>query len=341
MNAEILQYRDPFRPLLEIMKTIYSCYRDLINQKQDQIILLFITASVCVTWFFITQEHGWGGDHQLITSLSFSAGDHLDHIGPNHYRAPNWKLMKVQQARVASVWLSGKYLDLLNPESVEEFNFAIGFYQFFWLVLTFFVLWKGGLLNPKVTLLVFAGLIFTLCPDPMMYSWDMPSMFMWSLCFSLWYNGKYNWMVFVLILGTLFKESVALLAVLFFFIDLPWRRRIGLFGACFVGCIIIRMIIMHYLFGHVGVMNAAAGDKINGLFLFLTTPSNLRVVFVGAGVVFLSFLLPLPKAIKFLSVSMFVLLTVTPIMAGTGFYEPRQFDDILPILSFYVAKFIK
>lgn len=323
-------------PLIEQFKGIKSYWT------REKLALLIFTVSVCATWFFITQEHGWGGTHNLYSSYIFTADSHLDHIGPNH----NPKLAgghfngihSTWKGRILSLWCAGRLMDLLNPESVDEMNFAVGFYQLAWFVATITLLWLSKLYNLRVLLLIFAGLMYGLTPEATMYPWDMPSMFMWTLVYVLWIKEKYHWMVAFLIFGTLFKETVAVLAFLLFFTKLPRRRQAALFSICFLGCVVVRLVVTHYVLGQTALVNLAVSPGIPRIdFLasaenFFTTPFNLTIFFAGAGLVFVSFLLPIDRSIKWILGIMFVSVTIEPILCQ-GAYECRLFDDIVPVLA--------
>ena len=316
---------------------------------KEQWATFIITVSLCLTWFNICQEHGWGGDHDLLTSFVFTAMSHSNHIGPNHNPkiagGHFGSLQSAWKGRVLSLWCAGVLIDLLDPESIDEMNFAVGFYQLFWLVATILLLWLVKLFNLRVMLFVFIGLIFSLTPDPTIYPWDMPSMFMWTLVYVLWHYGKLGWMTVAIILGTLFKETVAVLALLFLFRDGAKARRIDLFVICFVGCVVCRLLISHFVLGQTTLINFASTpgwpsglNIFNEITRFFSDPFNLRILFVGGGVFLVAFIFPIDKRIKFIMGVTLLCLTVEPILCH-GNYECRVFDDILPILAVQLRGF--
>jgi hypothetical protein len=278
---------------------------------------------------------------------------HLDHIGPNHNPKNAVShfdgLQSVWKGRILSLWCAGKLMDLLDPESVDEMNFAVGFYQLFWFVATIVLLWLVKLYNVRVVLFIFIGLIFSLTPEPTIYPWDMPSLFMWALVYVLWHFKKLEWMTLAIIFGTLFKETVAVLALLLLFPDGGGKfkriKRIVLFAICFVGCVVARLCVSHFVLGQAALINLGASPGLPAdlnLFKetmrFFTDPFNLRILFVGGGIFWASFIFPIDKKIKFIMAVMLVCLTVEPILCH-GNYECRQFDDLLPILAIQLREF--
>lgn len=315
---------------------------------QPQLVLLIMTVSLTATWFLITQEHGWGGDHNLITSFIFTAMSGLNHIGPN-YNVPNphehfEMCIDVWKGRIGSLWLAGQWLHFLNPGSVAEINFAIGFWEMFWLIATLYLLWISQMYSLEVLLFLFVGLIFSLVPDVAMFPWDMPSMFFWTLTYILWSYRKYSWMIPVLILGTLFKETVAVLALLLLMSGdlLKWKRGLC-FSICFLGCLAVRLMVTHSL-GHAEVANYDGKSTFTwnllwhrNLIKFIMTPLNFEFLFLGGGTFLCAMILPIDKKIKIIVLVFTGLLIADALLSNTNF-EFRQWNDILPLLAIQLSR---
>lgn len=305
--------------------------KSLLQLKRNQLILVLVTFSLCLTWFSLCKGRGWGSNHNNLTSWAFSGDCNV--WGKPHY-AMIYPVMKV---RVASMWCAGRLIDWFDPGSVDAFAYLIGFYQLFWLVATILVLWFAREYTLQTGIILFAGLIFSLTPGDytIMFPWDMPSMFVWALAYVLWLKNRLNEMVITIILGTLFKETVALQAFLLFFSPCSRIRQAGLFAAAFIGCIIIRLAVTHDVLHGSTLFDCNIGWKLgffNGLLRFIFHPFNMRILLTGGGFAVAAMILPIKVEVKLLIVLLAIFTSVAAILDGTH-YESRQYDDLLPLIG--------
>ena len=318
----------------------FSAFRNVkskLQQEKNKLILLLVTFSLCAAWFSLCHGRGWGNNHNNLTSWAFSGDCKV--WGTPHY-AMIYPVMKV---RVASMWCAGRLIDQGDPRTVDDFAFLVGFYQLFWLVATILVLWFAKEYSLQTGIILFAGLMFSMTPGDhtIMFPWDMPSMFVWTLSYVFWLKNRLIEMVTTIVLGTLFKETVALQAFLLFFSSGSRIRQAWLFLAAFFGCVIVRLTVSHFVLHEATLFDCNTGWKVGfgqGLLNFIIHPFNMRVLMTGCGFALVAICLPIKAEIKALMVLFAVLTSVAAILDGTN-YESRQYDDLLPLIGINLKNF--
>ena len=179
----------------------------------------FIALSLCVTWFYNTRQWALTNDDNSITPFAFTGM--IEGIRSDHFKA----MGEVWKPRIGALWCAAESVKIYQPTTQEQFKDVFGIYNAAWLglVFTLFIIF---LKEPVfVIMATFAGLAYQsmvttyspLTTDVHILPWDMPAVFFWAFSFLLWQRKLYWPMVATIIMGTLFKESVALSAVLLFF----------------------------------------------------------------------------------------------------------------------------
>ena len=199
--------------------------------------------------------------------------------------------------------------------------------------------------NPLFVLpLVYAGLTYILTPPDrvLITPWDLPSMFFWTAAYLCWQRKLHLPMLAVIVLGTAFKETVAVTAFLFFFTTLSWRARWTWFGAAFVACLLVKLWITHAVLGECRIFTAdSAGHPGFAVFRDLINPHVNHFIWVNAGTFVLALCLPVrtlnDRGTKFLLFVFLAGLTGACVLAQTP-YEFRQFLDVLPISVLYLEQ---
>jgi len=355
------------------------------NAFKTKLVALFIALSLCVTWFYFMREVAPGNRINTITPAVFAsdvgggmmvqplrAGTNpviaFPTIPTTNGGAYNGPWPKVWQSRIAGPWLAGQLLQRkLEPLHVrdtngvaitgvmvklETFRNVFGLYQAVWLMLTFIVL-ICFVENPAFIIpVVFAGACYTLASprDVIMFPWDMPSMFFFTLACLLYMRGWFVWMLVTIVLGTAFKETVAVTAFLFFFTKLNWKQKAGFFGAAFVACLLLKLWITHAVMGHAQVFTADVShgppllEGLKLLLIKLFTPHLNHFIWVNGGTFVVAMLLPMrtlvDKGTKFVLALFFAGMTLACYWANT-YYEVRQFLDVLPVSVIYLSRTVE
>jgi len=170
-------------------------------------------------------------------------------------------------------------------------------------------------------------------------------MFFWTLSFLLWQRKNYQWMLAVIVLGTIFKETVAVTAFLFFFTTMNRRRRWIFFGAAFIMCLLLKLWITYSVLGQPKIFTADCHDHLGlDVLIDFFTPQVNHFIWINAGTFVLALCLPMrslnDKGTKFLLIAFFAGMTAACILANTSF-EFRQFLDVLPLSVLYLDKTIQ
>lgn len=325
---------------LNIIKEKFPAFgkaKNALRLDKSKFILLLVTVSLCVTWFSLCKGRGWGNNHNNLTSWAFSGFCQV--WGKPHYEM----LCPLVKVRVASMWCAGRLIDSCDPGSVEDFCYVVGFYQLFWLVATILVLWFAKEYTLQTGLILFVGLVFSMTPGPytILFPWDMPSMFMWTLSYVFWLKNRLKEMVITIILGTLFKETVALQAILLFFSPCGRIRQGWLFAAAFMGCIMVRLTVSHHVLHRYALFDCNTGWQLGfwrGLRRFISDPVNTGILLTDCGFALAAMLLPIKTEVKVLMLLFAMFTSVAAILDGTN-YESRQYDDLLPLIGINLKNF--
>jgi len=312
------------------------------NSVKIKLIAAFLALSLCATWAIFAHAAAHGNDHNSFTLYIFVADSHIH----GHYE----QLAKVWQARIGGNWIAGRLCDAFAENgdmTMPVYQNVFAFYQAAWLLLVFAALIFLADNPVFVIPLVYAGMTYMLTPpdNVVMTPWDLPSMFLWTLSYLLWQRKLYVPMLAVIVLGTAFKETVAVTAFLFFFTKLNWRSRATFFGAAFVGCVLLKLWISYAVFGHVRLFTADSQGHLGfQVFTDLIDPHINHFLWVNGGTFILALCLPMKtledQGTKFILCIFLLGMTAACLLAGT-IYEFRQFLDVLPISVLYLQRTIQ
>ena len=305
-------------------------------------IAAFIALSLCVTWFALTRAVANGNSKNSLTLYVFVADSHIR----GHYE----QLADVWKPRIGGNWIAGRLADAFAEDgrlTETAYQNMFGAYNAVWLLLIFAALicWAD---NPLFVIpLLFAGLCYSLTPpdNVSIFPWDMSSMFFWTLSFLLWQRKNYRWMLAAIVLGTVFKETVAVMAILFFFTTLSWRERWTLFGAACVACLFLKLWITYAVMGQARIFTADSSGHLSfNVLKGLFTAQLNHVLWVNGGTFIVALFLPMKaladQGTKLVLAVFLAGLTAACVLAGTDF-EYRQFLDVLPVSVLYLNRTIQ
>ncbi len=297
----------------------------------------------------MTRQSANGNRYSALAPLAFEGI--ADGIHNGHFES----LDTVWKPRVGALWCASTWLDLWTATTGEGFEDACGSYNAVWFGATL-LLMVLALKEPVFPVIsIFGGTIYSIsvCTYNSLYNnviifpWDVPAMFFWALAFILWLKKHYWQMAAAIVFGTLFKESVALVAILFFFSAVEWRRRFVFFAVVFMGCVAVRLVVTFIVLGHPAIFTAehsAYGSLWASLTRFCAWelhPHLNTIVWCNGGLMLGAFFLTATDAEDFGIITVLALLalalTVTPIIDNSN-YEVRQWTDCLPMLAIYFQR---
>jgi hypothetical protein len=316
--------------------------KGMTNLNKIKLVTAFLALTFCAMWFVFTRAAAPGNNHDSLTLFIFVADSHIH----GHYA----QLHDVWQTRIGGNWIAGRLCDALAPDgnlTIAVYQNIFAFYQTAWLLLIFVALFYLGENPLLVIALVYAGMTYTLTPPDsvIITPWDLPSMFFWTASYLLWRQKYYLPMLATIVVGSVFKETVAVTAFLFFFTPLSWRRRWTFFGGAFVMCLLLKMWITHAVFGQVRLFTADTQGHFGfAVFTDLINPHVNHVAWVNAGTFVLALCLPMrtlnDQGTKFILFAFLAGLTWACLLIGTA-YEFRQFLDVLPISVLYLNETVQ
>jgi hypothetical protein len=312
------------------------------NSVKIKLVAAFLALSFCATSAVFTHAAAHGNDHNSLTLYIFVADSHIH----GHYD----KLADVWKPRIGGNWIAGRLCDAFAENGdldMPVYQNVFAFYHTAWLLLIFGVLIFCADNPVFVIPLVYAGMTYILTPpdNVIITPWDLPSMFFWTISYLLWQRKHYLPMLAVIVLGTAFKETVAVTAFLFFFTTLSWRRRWTLFGAAFVACVLLKLWISYAVYGEVRIFTADTRTHFGfQVFKDFFDPHINHFIWVNGGTFIIALCLPMKTLIergtKFILVVFLLGMTAACILAAT-IYESRQFLDVLPISVLYLGQTIQ
>jgi len=230
--------------------------------------------------------------------------------------------------------------------TIGDFKNLVGLYNAVWLGMVFLLLIffadNAAFLLP----LVFAGMCSSFLPldDSSSYPWDMPAMFFFTLSCLLWLKGKYGWMLPVIVLGTWFKETVAVTAFLFFFTPMGRRRQIGLFAGTACACLLLKLWVTHGVLGHAEIVTEEFNQH-GGFGSFLLNLQTLGLhwnhpIFANAGTLVVALCLPMKDRIDRGIKTVLAMFCIGHLFGG-ALLEFREFMEVLPITAIYLNRAIQ
>lgn len=316
---------------------------------RNKITVLFIAMSLSVSFFYTARQWALYNPHNSITLFAFTGmvgGVHSEHF--KELGLP-WK------PRIGALWMTAELLTLEKPKSVESYQDVFGAYNTVWFFgsLLLLIVFLRDSLFPVIA--TFAGTMYavtvttynTFFDDVHILPWDFPAMFFFTLSFLFWTRKQYGWMLLAIVLGTLFKESVALTAVLLFFTDKPLKRQLRDFSIAFAGCLIVHLVVTHYVLGSPTVLTAGHSafgslwSSAKRMWVWETCPHLNSIIWCDGGMMLTVFFFKPNTAEERGIVIVLALfaacLTITPII-DKSCYEARHWTDCLPMLAIYFQK---
>lgn len=322
-----------------------------------KIIAVFVVLSVSVSFFYLSRQWATGNPHDSIGPFAFTGM--VDGVNSDHFQ----QLQFPWKPRIAGMWMAAEMLKKFQPTTAEQFRDVFGAYNTAWFFASLLLL-VIFLKEPVFPILAtFAGVVYgisvctynTFYDNVMILPWDIPAVFFFTLSFLLWQRKWYWSMLTVIVVGTLFKESVALTAILLFFskpsASEPWlmalKRQMKFFAVAFFGCLAVRLTITHFVLGQATTFTAAHGafgllwGSTKQFLAWEFHPHLNTILWADGGLAAAVFLLPRKTledwGIITILALFYAFLTITPIMAGSC-YEVRQWSDILPMLAIYFQR---
>lgn len=261
-------------------------------------------------------------------------------------------LLGVWQARIAGLWIAGQFVDHIVANGqipMDAYQNVFGLYQAGWL-LVFYLMLIWFFPNPLFLMFgIFAGLHYILTPaaNYYLYPWDFPAMVFFTLNYLLWLRKKYLWMLLAIFVGCPFKETVAVTAVLFFFADLPVKKRIACFTIATLLVLLQKIAIMEILYGRATVVTQNFySDPLLG-FTGTIAWANLRelfalkwnhFIFVNAGTLVIALLLPARSKAQWGTKILLSVFLGCQFLAGS-FNEFRIMLEMLPVSLLCIAEY--
>jgi len=325
-------------------------------------ISLFIALSLAVTWYYQVKRWATGVPGNGTNMWSFDA------MSKSQYHMPD---LGVWRARIGGLWIAGKLYDsavtngtinvddykaqkiilLSTPTQdangspqgtylyIDDYQHVFGLYHACWLFL-FFVVLIIFLENPLMVMFgTLAGMMYTLTPAAVYYAyaWDMPSMLFFTLGFFLWRRKQYNWMLATIFIGCPFKETTAVIAILYFFTDLPLKKRFIYFGVAAVLTFFQKMFIMEMLY-HIPTIHTQDYTLMANIKEFFSLKWN-HFIFVNAGTLMVAVFLPARTRVQWGTKALIVVFWGCQALAGS-FNEFRIMLETLPIALIYLADYL-
>jgi hypothetical protein len=310
------------------------------NAVKVKLVGLFIALSLAVTYYYLIKPWAMGTPNNQTNFWVFSATSkanyHLDSI------------YEVWRPRIAGMWISGRLVDSIVKNgqiSVEDVQNVFGLYHACWLF-AFFVMLIFLVEDPIFVMFgCFAGLFYMFTPRAQHYSypWDLPSMTFFMLSYLLWQRKKYDWMLVVIFIGYAFKETVLVTAVLFFFTDLSWRKRIIYFVIACVSTTILKFGITLLIDGKIEILTqdlthgSGKLETLTGNLKELFTPDWNHFIFVNAGTFVVAMFLPMRTKVEWGTKVMLLVYFCGEMLAG-ALHEYRIMLEAVPVSVLYLRQ---
>jgi hypothetical protein len=317
-----------------------------VNTLKTKLVCIFVALSLAVTYYFIVKPFAMGtpgnGTNFWVFSAMSQSSPHLNTIYP------------VWRSRVGGMWIAGKLVDSVVKDGqirVEDVQQVFGIYHSAWLLL-FFLMLIFLVDDPLFVMTAcFACMLYMFTPKASYYAypWDMPGMTFFTLNYLLWRRKCYNLMLAVMALGYVFKETIILSAVLFFFTDLTKGNKVRYLAATTVIALLMKIGITLAIDGKISlVTNQFISGTQKSLFqdstFFLnikelTTPSLNHFIFVNGGTFIISLLLPMRTQVEKGTKAVIGIFSLAALLAG-ALNEFRIMLDILPISILAIREYL-
>ncbi|MEJ2745626.1 MAG: hypothetical protein P8123_08105 [bacterium] len=252
--------------------------------------------------------------------------------------------MKEWKARLLSNYLA-KWFALLGKAIATTEGGAlkatIGIWAFCWLfaINTLYIL-----LARKACLYyifgTFASLAFAYVPfgsNVWFYPWDLPNLFMFTLCVLCLRNSHFEPLRIIIPLGIFFRETIIVLSFSFLFMPLPRKTRIKYWGIALALCIAVRCMIDLIVKNPVPIFSMRLGNP-QQLYLWnniwcwfhMYLPSFHHPIFINSGTLLCLLLLPHLDWRVYLLKGVALIFLINIFLLGR-FVEYRSFIEIIPL----------
>lgn len=303
-------------------------------------ISVFIAISLSITYYFSCTSYASGHEDNVIAFSSFSGG-------LEQYR----KLRQEWRPRVFANYLAGF---LVSPRmNARVFDHRVGLWNAGWFMLCCLVYVVFDLRNAIFLIFgTFAALYYAFAPlsESHIYPWDIPAMFFYVSIYAAHARKSITPLLFILWVGSGFKETVALGSMVFLFrSDLSVKGRLAYFFAAVVGCVSVKLAIDLITanpsplfsmtlknFGLIDEIAATSQGWAYNLHAFTRVYLN-HPIFVNAGT-FAIFLLLLPKDLDDWMWKLLGVLFLAGIVLFGVINEARVFFEMIPISLWAINK---
>jgi len=233
--------------------------------------------------------------------------------------------------------------------TLNDYMRSVGLWNAIWLAATFILISSKYAKDMIMLMLgIFACMATSITPllGPCCCStpWDGPAMFFATLIFFAWSFGRIWQLILAIALGSIFKESLCIFAIilLFFYQKIHIRHRILFVLECAALCIIARMIITSIALGHIQLNTSemvhtdglAIVDHIKQLFHW-----QHSFLFVNAGLMFV--ILFTKNTIGFYDTgikSIIALFWIGQLIGGGEPDEGREYLELIPMIVIYLKE---
>ena len=314
------------------------------NTLKTKFVCVFVALSLAVTYYYIVKPLAMGIPGNATNFWVFSAMSKADpHLNTIY---PVWR------SRVGGMWISGRLVDSAVKDDklqIEDIQRVFGAYHAVWLFIFFLMLIFLADDPLFVITACFACMLYMFTPKADFYSypWDMPAMTFFTLNYLLWRKKQYNLMLLAMIIGYLFKETIILSGILYFFTELPKWHKVRYLAATAIIAFVMKVAITLGVDGKISLVTsqfiANPQDKTTLTFYSnikeLIKPSLNHFIFVNGGTYIISLFLPMRTRIEKGTKAVIGIFSLAAFLAG-GLREFRIMLDILPISVLAIREYL-
>ena len=298
------------------------------------LIYIIVLVGLSINWAGICYLHFKSSPGPLNTEAFLSFAEGSDKYGDFD---GVWRL------RIFSNYFASFFVTKNSP--IESLAKGVGQWSAFWFALCglVYMLWEK-----RFWLVMIFGTFGALCYGFMppsgyrLYPWDMPAMFFYCLLFLI---CRYRWplpALSIVILGSGFKETIAICSVVFLFWEsLSIGKRISLLMAAIGGCILLRVLIDVFIVGgtvhtFLGLVDRMPLELFDNMRRFLSK-TWFHPLLINSGTLLIFFLLP-TKDRDDLMWKTVTLIFLAIVMIGGIVTEYRIFWELIPLSMARIAK---
>lgn len=310
-------------------------------------IYIIITLSLCVSNFYFSKgaiERGIDIKNKInvFTSCSYDFNHYVNTLSP------------VWRARVLSNLAAACFLKLISfPQGtvvqMQQFARDAAIYHTVWLAACFAVI----ILCATHPLLWIFGLFSAMCyawtpaAGNLLFPWDGPTIFFWTLLVFLSDSKNKNILLLVLIIGSAFKETILIGCIIpLFWFDIPKQERFRSFVLYCLACVTIKFFIDDILSCPAPFMTMSVGFALKAKsghksFILHNLSQSFKFgwnnpIFINGGTLIALFLLPNRGKIPMFKI-MALIFCVNILFWGVIF-EYRIWQEMIPVFLYCFDK---